>query len=92
MTSNGRTTCRPNCPGQQQRVGIARPLVNDPKVLLADEPADNRGEGTRDEIIALLEQLSAERGLIIVLVIRDRAAVRRFPPGGGDEPGRLDLS
>ena len=79
MSGNGRTTCRPNCPGHQQRVAIARPLVNDPKVLLADEPAGNHGEGTRDEIIALLAKLSAERGLTIVLVTRNRATARRSP-------------
>ena len=57
--------------GQQQRVAIARALVKEPSVLLADEPTGNLDEGTRDDIIALLEQQWRKRGLIMVLVTHD---------------------
>ena len=63
--------------GQQQRVAIARALVKQPKVLLADEPTGNLDEGTRDEIMALLEQLWREYALTMVLVTHDSSVARR---------------
>jgi putative ABC transport system ATP-binding protein len=63
--------------GQQQRVGIARALVKQPRVLLADEPTGNLDEDTRDEIIALLEDLWRERGLTLVLVTHDTTIAQR---------------
>jgi len=78
--------------GQQQRVAIARSLVKDPKVLLADEPTGNLDEGTRDEIITLLEKLSAERRLTIVLVTHDSSIARRSPRVAVMSQGRLALA
>ncbi len=63
--------------GQQQRVAIARALVKKPGVLLADEPTGNLDEGTRDEIMTLLEQLWREHGLTLVTVTHDSSVARR---------------
>jgi putative ABC transport system ATP-binding protein len=63
--------------GQQQRVAIARALVKVPGVLLADEPTGNLDEGTRDEIMTLLEELWRERGLTLVTVTHDSSVARR---------------
>jgi putative ABC transport system ATP-binding protein len=63
--------------GQQQRAAIARALVKDPTVVLADEPTGNLDEDTRDDIIALLEHLWRERGLTLILVTHDSAIARR---------------
>jgi putative ABC transport system ATP-binding protein len=57
--------------GEQQRVGIARALVREPRVILGDEPTGNLDEKTRDEIIGLLEILWRERGQTLILVTHD---------------------
>src|ERR1017187_8392625 len=77
--------------GQQQQVAIARALVKGPKVLLADEPTGNLDEGTRDDIIALLESLWRDRGLTMVMVTHDSAVARRAQRLGIMKNGRLSL-
>jgi putative ABC transport system ATP-binding protein len=63
--------------GQQQRVAIARALVKQPSVLLADEPTGNLDEDTRDDIMALLEELWRARGLTLVLVTHETSIAQR---------------
>jgi putative ABC transport system ATP-binding protein len=77
--------------GQQQRVAIARALVKEPTVLLADEPTGNLDEGTRDEIITLLEELWRDRGLILVLVTHDSSVARRAQRVAVMSNGRLSI-
>jgi putative ABC transport system ATP-binding protein len=77
--------------GQQQRVGIARALAKRPKVLLADEPTGNLDEETRDEIIALLEDVRREHGLTLVLVTHDTSIAYRAPRVGVMRNGRLSI-
>jgi putative ABC transport system ATP-binding protein len=77
--------------GQQQRVAIARALVKRPKVLLADEPTGNLDEGTRDEIIGLLEQLWRDLGLTLVLVTHDSSLARQAQRVGVMSKGRLTI-
>jgi putative ABC transport system ATP-binding protein len=77
--------------GQQQRVAIARALVKEPRVLLADEPTGNLDEGTRDEIIALLEKLWRELKLTLILVTHDSSVARRAQRVGIMQGGKLSI-
>jgi putative ABC transport system ATP-binding protein len=77
--------------GQQQRVAIARALVKEPKVLLADEPTGNLDEGTRDEIIGLLEKLWRDRGLTLVLVTHDSSVARKAQRVAVIRDGKLSI-
>jgi putative ABC transport system ATP-binding protein len=77
--------------GQQQRVAIARALIKQPKVLLADEPTGNLDEGTRDDIMKLLEKLWQDRGLTLVLVTHDSQVARRAQRLGVMSQGKLSI-
>ena len=77
--------------GQQQRVAIARALVKQPKVLLADEPTGNLDEGTRDEIIGLLENLWRDHQLTLVVVTHDSTVARRAQRLGVMKNGKLSI-
>ncbi|WP_240528799.1 ABC transporter ATP-binding protein [Streptomyces humi] len=78
--------------GQQQRVAIARALVKKPKVLLADEPTGNLDEGTRDDIMALLEGLWHEYGLTFIMVTHDSSIARRAPRLATIKAGQITLT
>jgi putative ABC transport system ATP-binding protein len=77
--------------GQQQRVAIARALVKEPKVLLADEPTGNLDEGTRDDIMGLLEKLWRDAGLTLILVTHDSSVARRAQRIGVMRNGKLSI-
>ncbi len=57
--------------GEQQRVGIARALVKEPSILLADEPTGNLDTRSSDEIMSVIQGLNRNDGLTIVLVTHE---------------------
>jgi cell division transport system ATP-binding protein len=65
--------------GEQQRVDIARALLNSPKLILADEPTGNLDPETSDEIMQLLFQISKEYGTTVVMATHDYRVVNKFP-------------
>lgn len=65
--------------GEQQRVDIARALLNSPKLILADEPTGSLDPETSDEIMNLLFQIAKEYGTAIVMATHDYMVVNKFP-------------
>jgi putative ABC transport system ATP-binding protein len=63
--------------GQQQRVGIARAIVTDPELIVADEPTGDLDAKSAEEILDLLEELRASLAKSIILVTHDPRAARR---------------
>ena len=65
--------------GEQQRVSIARALLNDPKLILADEPTGNLDPETSEEIMRLLIAVSKEKNAAILMATHDMHIVKLFP-------------
>lgn len=64
--------------GEQQRVAIARSLINNPKVVLADEPTGNLDSQTADMVLRLFLDLARERGLAAIIVTHNREIAKRM--------------
>ena len=65
--------------GEQQRVVIARALLNAPILILADEPTGNLDPETTEEIMNLLFQISKEFGTAIVMATHDYMVINKYP-------------
>jgi putative ABC transport system ATP-binding protein len=63
--------------GQEQRVGIARAIVNDPTLLLCDEPTGDLDRQTAGEILDLLGELNRDHGKTVIMVTHDHLAAER---------------
>ena len=64
--------------GEQQRIAIARALLNEPELIIADEPTGNLDGETADGILQLLQKINA-RGTAIVMVTHNTSIVRNYP-------------
>ena len=65
--------------GEQQRIAIARAILNEPALILADEPTGNLDEETAEGILQLLSQINREKGTAIVMVTHNRSICTRYP-------------
>lgn len=65
--------------GEQQRIDIARALLNSPKLLLADEPTGNLDPETSDEIMRLLFSISKDYGTAVIMATHDYPVIYRYP-------------
>ncbi len=65
--------------GEQQRVDIARALLNSPKLILADEPTGNLDPETSDEIMQLLFNICKDYGSAIIMATHDYIVINKFP-------------
>ena len=75
--------------GQEQRVGIARAIVHDPKIIVADEPTGELDRHSADDVLNLLEKLNREFDKTILMVSHDPAAAARAPIVHKLDKGRL---
>jgi len=64
--------------GEQQRVAIARSLINDPQILLADEPTGNLDTKTSRQIVHILSDLNKEQGLTVIMISHEEFLLADF--------------
>ena len=65
--------------GEQQRIAIARALLNSPEVIIADEPTGNLDNETADGIMKLLTKINREQGTAVVMVTHNRGIFEKYP-------------
>ncbi len=65
--------------GEQQRISIARALLNNPKLILADEPTGNLDPETSTEIMTLIMNLTKEKDVAVLMATHDYEIIRKFP-------------
>jgi putative ABC transport system ATP-binding protein len=63
--------------GEQQRVAVARAVVNDPELVLADEPTANLDSTTAERLLDLMQRMNEERGITFLFASHDEKVIRR---------------
>ena len=64
--------------GEQQRISIARALLNTPRIILADEPTGNLDQETGKKIVSILKQI-CEQGTSVIMITHNRNLLQQFP-------------
>lgn len=75
--------------GEQQRVAVARAIMNNPKIVFADEPTGRLDKENAESIIAILEELSHERSMSVIMITHDEKIAQRFSRVIRLEKGRI---
>ncbi len=65
--------------GEQQRIAIARAILNNPQIIIADEHTGNLDDETAEDILQVLNKINREQGTAIVMVTHNRSICARYP-------------
>lgn len=64
--------------GEQQRIAVARALANNPKIIFADEPTGKLDKRNSEKIIEILENISKEKGMSVIMITHDENIAKKF--------------
>jgi lipoprotein-releasing system ATP-binding protein len=77
--------------GQQQRTAIARALINNPKIILADEPTGNLDSDTTETIYELMRKINQDFGTTFIIITHDRKIAEKADRIVEIKDGRINL-
>jgi lipoprotein-releasing system ATP-binding protein len=77
--------------GQQQRTAIARALINDPAIILADEPTGNLDSESTDNVYALLRDINQKFNTTFIIITHDRRIAEKADRNIEIKDGRINL-
>ena len=77
--------------GQQQRTAIARALINEPKIILADEPTGNLDSDSTETIYELMRKINQELGTTFIIITHDRRIAEKADRIVEIKDGRINM-